>query len=116
MEPEEQTITYHSPITIGYRQLAVERWPASTYYKLEMKEKTGNGPYSVKVKLNRSDVTGGRAADDSEDQQSEGSIELLEINGPDGIPVNLHRMSATLQTLPTIEGYWLDSGIVISER
>ncbi len=116
VEPEEQTITYHSPITIGYRQLAVERWPASTYYKLEMKEKTGNGPYSVKVKLNRSDVTGGRAADDSEDQQSEGSIELLEINGPDGIPVNLHRMSATLQTLPTIEGYWLDSGIVISER
>ena len=114
VEPEEQTITYHSPIMVGYRQLAVDRWPASVYYKLEMKDKTGRGPYSVKLSLSKGSTKGASNAD--EDQQAEGTIEILEVTGPDGNPINMRNLSATLQTMPTLDGYWLDSGIVISER
>ncbi len=112
VSPEEQTITYHSPITVGYRQLAVERWPASAYYKLEFKDKFGKGPYTIKLSLTREESRG----EDGEPPQTEGNIEVLEVTGPDGGTLSTRSVSATLQTLPTIEGYWLDSGIVVTER
>ena len=72
VEPEEQTITYHSPITVGYRQLAVDRWPASAYYKLDFQDKTGHGPYKVKVALSR-DESRNRPQNDEEPAQAEGT-------------------------------------------
>ncbi|MDO5536478.1 MAG: virulence factor SrfB, partial [Desulfovibrionaceae bacterium] len=116
VEPEEQTITYHSPIVVGYRQLAVDRWPASAYYKLEFMDKFGKGPYKVKLALSKNDDQRRAVGNDDKPPQAEGSIEVLEVSETNGIPVNARSMSATLQTLPTIEGYWLDSGIVVTER
>ena len=111
VEPEEQTITYHSPITVGYRQLAVDRWPASAYYKLDFQDKTGHGPYKVKVALSR-DESRNRPQNDEEPAQAEGTIIVREILGPDGRIIPPRFMQASLQTLPSIDGYWLDSGII----
>ena len=113
MEPEERTITYHSPITVGYRQLNVERWPASAYYKLDFQDKSGHGPYTVRVSLTRNDRQ--RQASSDEPVQAEGTINVQEVTGPDGRTINPRLMAANLQTLPSIDGYWLDSGIILTE-
>lgn len=119
IEPEEREITYHSPITIGYRQLAAERWPASRYYKLDFvnKAEAGSGPYRVKLQLKKD--SGLPLNFDSEMPQGEGEIIIDEISqispSGDAQPLRAESMTATLQTLPSLDGYWLDSGIVISE-
>ncbi len=112
VEPEERTITYYSPINVGYRQLSVERWPASAYYKIDFTEKSLNGPFTVKLSLTKkSNLLPQRGGD--EPAQSEGTIKVNSVLGPDGRQVSNRLMAATLQTLPSIEGYWLDSGIVL---
>lgn len=113
VEPEERTITYHSPITVGYRQLNVERWPASAYYKLDFQDKSGHGPYTVRVSLTKNDRQ--RQANSDEPVQAEGTINVQEVTGPDGRTINPRLMTANLQTLPSIDGYWLDSGIIVTE-
>ena len=118
--PEEREITYHSPITIGYRQLAVDRWPASRYYKLDFVDKKANasGPFAVRIKLNK-DSGRMALAEGGEAPQTEGEINILEVNriaqGGERMPLRPTAMTATLQTLPSLEGYWLDSGIIVSE-
>ena len=111
VEPDEFEVTYHSPITIGYRQLAVDRWPASRYYLLDFpdKSKLGPGPYKITVRLDNQ--SGFSRADG--DLQTEGEISVLsveDVNG--GTPP---KAVAKLQTLPTTDGYWLDTGIVIMQ-
>ncbi len=118
--PEEREITYHSPITIGYRQLAVDRWPASRYYERDFVDKKANasGPFAVRIKLNK-DSGRMALAEDGEVPQTEGEINILEVNriaqGGERMPLRPTAMTATLQTLPSLEGYWLDSGIIVSE-
>ncbi|MBO4684093.1 MAG: virulence factor SrfB, partial [Desulfovibrio sp.] len=120
VSPEEREITYHSPITIGYRQLAVDRWPASRYYKLDFVDKKANasGPFAVRIKLNK-DSGRMALAEGGEAPQTEGEINILEVNriaqGGERMPLRPTAMTATLQTLPSLEGYWLDSGIIVSE-
>ncbi|MBQ2477063.1 MAG: virulence factor SrfB, partial [Desulfovibrio sp.] len=120
VSPEEREITYHSPITIGYRQLAVDRWPASRYYKLDFVDKKANasGPFAVRIKLNK-DSGRMALAEDGEVPQTEGEINILEVNriaqSGERMPLRPTAMTATLQTLPSLEGYWLDSGIIVSE-
>ncbi|MBQ2516075.1 MAG: virulence factor SrfB, partial [Desulfovibrio sp.] len=120
VSPEEREITYHSPITIGYRQLAVDRWPASRYYKLDFVDKKTNasGPFAVRIKLNK-DSGRMALAEDGEVPQTEGEINILEVNriaqSGERMPLRPTAMTATLQTLPNLEGYWLDSGIIVSE-
>ena len=39
----------------------------------------------------------------------------LAAQGGERMPLRPTAMTATLQTLPSLEGYWLDSGIIVSE-
>ena len=58
-------------------------------------------------------------AEGGEAPQTEGEINILEVNriaqGGERMPLRPTAMTATLQTLPSLEGYWLDSGIIVSE-
>ncbi len=110
VEPEERTIVYHSPITVGYRQLNVERWPAAEYYKLDFEKKDQTGPITLKLALARSPARGQQAGD--EPPLSEGTIQVLEVTDAEGRNIPARQMHAALQTLPSTDGYWLDSGII----
>lgn len=121
VEPEVREITYNSPIVVGYRQLAVDRWPASRFYKIDAVNKSQlGGPILVTLRLNKDDGRPGSGNAD-EEQQSEGEISIQEVSrleGGEKIPMRPSDMTATLQTLPSVDGvagYWLDTGIVITE-
>ena len=58
------------------------------------------------------DESRNRPQNDEEPAQAEGTIIVREILGPDGRIIPPRLMQASLQTLPSIDGYWLDSGII----
>ena len=43
--------------------------------------------------------------------RDEGELVVEEIEAADGTPVNRRDLDIRLQTLPSDEGYWLDTGV-----
>lgn len=116
---ETAVIEYWAQRKLGYRQLDLERWIATPLYRLKQKE--GGSIERIAPPF---DITLGRSqADDDVDfadrrfAENEALKEGLAIrdvqarNG--GAAGGLTRMfTLQLETLPTEDGYWLDTGIL----
>ena len=116
-----RTVAFNGQLGIGYRQLGDERWPATRYHLLTFASEdararaSGRLPYKVDVTLNVAEmlddedmpVSGGER-----EERSEGEFSITAITDNAGNFVSPRDLEIRLQTLPTDEGYWLDTGVV----
>ncbi|NDY56930.1 ssrAB activated protein [Desulfovibrio sulfodismutans] len=109
----EREVMFAGPITVGFRQLDVERWTTSRFYVIDFatedarRKASGKLPYTLSLNYRLAEL------DDAPDaQRDEGEMEIKEITDRAGAGVSRRDVDVRLQTLPLDEGYWLDTGIV----
>lgn len=114
-ELSKNDIQLNGPIAIGFRQLEVDRWPTTRFYYLDFSSEEARRRASGKLPYTLS-ITFTVAEDSSDDhdipQRDEGTLTIEEITDRFGNSVRTTDLEARLQTLPQVEGYWLDTGIV----
>lgn len=113
----EATFDFHGLVYLGFRQLAVTRWPATPLFRLEYdnaqaaEDGRGRTPYKVKLLFKRSEQAddmarrGGHAT-----YREEGVFKIEEVEARDGTRVRARDLALRLQTIKDREGYWLDTG------
>ncbi|HOB60811.1 MAG TPA: virulence factor SrfB [Candidatus Competibacteraceae bacterium] len=98
----EATFDFYAPVFLGFRQLGVERWPATPLYRI-----TFAHPQDARAKALPLKVVLERSTDENVDLDFKVS-DVADANGnqqPGGV------VQLKLQTLKDEYGYWLDTGI-----
>ncbi|MBL8259696.1 MAG: virulence factor SrfB [Candidatus Competibacteraceae bacterium] len=98
----EATFDFYAPVFLGFRQLGVERWPATPLYRV-----TFAHPQDARTKALPLKVTLERSTDDNVDLDFK-VIAVADAGGnqqPNGVVL------LKLQTLKDEYGYWLDTGV-----
>ena len=114
---ETAIVNVFSPVHIGSRQLALERWTTTPLYRLDFKAGTSpeKRPAPIRVELMRTEFD-----DDEEQQDSEAKLRreamqedftISEVTDGDGDAMRVDDMELTLQTLGFEDDYWLDTGV-----
>lgn len=115
---EEARIPYFAPMRLGYRQLKIERWTATPLYRLKLSAGASKERIQlpVTVELGRKPIEDIADIEDQKLAEMEARKEELQIrdaSNRDGGGGGLKRLfTLTLETLPSEEGYWLDTGIL----
>ncbi len=104
-----KTVSIFPPTTIGFRQLPLERWPASPLYVIEY----ANPANAQRLKLPLQ-VTIERAEPDERDESRLEDFRISEIRDAEGDTLRVTDVTMRLQTLKSPSGYWLDTGVVES--
>ncbi len=105
----EVKFNFYAPVFIGFRQLPIERWPATPLYIVKFGPTTD--PRSLALPLQ---ITLERSVDeDDEDDQDFRIVETCDANG-DLLP--RATVVLKLQTMKDDYGYWLDTGIYTIPR
>jgi hypothetical protein len=104
----EFTMQFRAPVFLGFRQLDLERWPATRLYALEYAN-----PDSVpRLKLPLT-LTVRRAEIDPEAADAEvkrETFEVAEVVDAEGDTLRRTEVSLRLQTEKSEAGYWRDTG------
>lgn len=95
------------PTTIGFRQLALERWPATPLYVIEYANPAAASRLKLplKVMIERADA-------DDEDEAKREDFRVSEVHDAEGTSLRISDVVMRLQTLNSVSGYWLDTGVV----
>ena len=119
--PEEseyrKQVQFSGPIPIGFRQLEAERWTTTRFYFMDFASPAARDnarsrlPYTVNLCFNVAELPEGSGRID-DPGRDEGELFIEDIQAADGTPVNPRDLQLRLQTLPSDEGYWLDTGIL----
>lgn len=110
----DHTFDFYAPIFVGFRQLPVERWPATPFYRLGFSSPAAIAnarnrlPYRVTLSFTTRAPGGSGVPQDID----EGEFRITDIIAADGGPVRRDELTLRLQTLKSEEGYWLDTGIL----
>lgn len=104
-----RSVRVFPPTTIGFRQLPLERWPATPLYVIEY----SNPSSASRLKLPL-EVTIERAEPDDEDESRLEDFRISEIRDAEGDTLRMTDVSMRLQTLKSSSGYWLDTGVIES--
>lgn len=114
-------VAFSGPLFIGYRQLEAERWPTTRYHLLDFTSEearsraSGHLPYTVSLRLRVADVWDDNDSRGSEDKdRNEGDFIIDTVSDRNGRSVQRQDLEIRLQTLPLDEGYWLDTGVVVT--
>ena len=111
-------VSFNGPLTIGYRQLAVERWPTTRYHLLTFATEaaraaaSGKLPYTVELRLSVEGQWDDDPRPEDRDRRTEGEFTIDSVTNARGDSVNVRDLEVRLQTLQLDEGYWLDTGTV----
>lgn len=106
------TLTFNAGIHLGFRQLPLERWKASSLYYLTFADQTaitsaaGRLPYQVTLSFRRGNDGGSDAPD-----TGEGAFRIEEITAADGAPVRPGDLRLIFKTLKD-DSHWLDTGLL----
>ncbi len=104
----EFTMQFRAPVFLGFRQLDLERWPATRLYAVEY-----SNPDSVpRLKLPLT-LTLRRAEIDPERADAEArreTFEVVEITDAEGDTLRRTEVQLRLQTEKSEAGYWRDTG------
>ncbi|TWT08797.1 virulence factor SrfB [Reyranella sp. CPCC 100927] len=103
----EKPFEFRAPITIGFRQVDLERWPTTRLYYLEYASKRDGDALSRRTPLF---VTFKRARPTERGGVDTENIDIATVVDRDGNNVNRRSLTLRLQTLAQSEGYWLDTG------
>jgi hypothetical protein len=112
----EQPFEFRGPMPLGFRQLPVDRWPASRLYAIEYKTpddaRALNPLTPLKVTLERA---GKKSIDRStgEEFMDNPELRIKRVKDREGRTVPNDRMRLRLQTISQQQGYWLDTGILL---
>lgn len=100
-------IAFDGTITIGFRQLPLERWPATPLYVMEFANpgQAGRFRLPLTVSLERVDP-------DGEDEAKKEDFRISEVEDAEGTPLRISDVSLRLQTMKSVDGYWLDTGVI----
>ncbi|CAK0774067.1 Virulence protein SrfB [uncultured Gammaproteobacteria bacterium] len=93
---------------LGFRQLGIERWPATRLYLLDFAHSDSARRFALplKVTLERTDFD----EDDPAMEEKKEDFKITSIEENDGTPVLNSQVTIRLQTLRDDDGYWLDTG------
>ena len=111
-------IAFSGPISVGFRQLDLERWSTTRFYAIDFASEEFQQTYKivpplrVKLILTIKEVEDDTPADMEHSERDEGEFYIDEITDCNGDAVNLKALDIRLQTLPRDEGFWLDTGII----
>jgi len=98
----EATFDFYAPVFLGFRQLNVERWPASPLYRV-----TFAHPQDARSKALPLKITLERSIDENVDLD----FKVIAVADADGNQQPGGVVLLKLQTLKDEYGYWLDTGI-----
>jgi hypothetical protein len=98
----EATFDFYAPVFLGFRQLGVERWPATPLYRI-----TFAHPRDASAKALPFKVTLERSTDENVDLD----FKVIAVADADGNQQPNGVVLLKLQTLKDEYGYWLDTGI-----
>lgn len=102
---------FENTTRIGFRQLGIERWPASPLYTLEFGNFPGFNrvalPLTVKIVRQDIDLDKEQAQNDYSGREQFKVAEAIDRNGEQYPP---RILSLRLQTMQNAEGYWRDTG------
>jgi hypothetical protein len=98
----EATFDFYAPVFLGFRQLAVERWPATPLYRV-----TFAHPQDARARALPLAVTLERSTDENADLD----FKVAGVADADGNQQPGGVVQLKLQTLKDEYGYWLDTGI-----
>ncbi|MDR2340697.1 MAG: virulence factor SrfB [Deltaproteobacteria bacterium] len=115
-----KSILFNANAAVGFRQLECDRWTTTRLYSLEFRDSQamaaslGHLPYTVELQFDM------KEAQDQENwakggvgqllQRTEGTLRVLAVSGRDGRQVSGSPVQVRLQTLRSVDGYWLDTG------
>jgi len=102
-----RSVNVFPPLKIGFRQLNLERWPATPLYVIEFT----NPASADRLRLPLT-VTIERAEADDGDEAAREDFRISEIQDADGTSLRTTDVALRLQTLNSPSGYWLDTGVV----
>ncbi|MDR1947447.1 MAG: virulence factor SrfB [Desulfovibrio sp.] len=111
-------VKFTGPLSVGFRQLPVERWPTTRFYLIdfageeERMRAAGKLPYTLSLRFLQRGADEGTVRGDVD----EGELSVLSVLDNAGNPVRGggRAVEVRLQTLPLDEGYWLDTGVLVS--
>jgi hypothetical protein len=114
----EKEIPFTGPLSVGFRQFPVERWPTTRFYMVDFATEEdrrlagGKLPYTLTMRFLQRGVEQGTARG----EMDEGELSIVSLvdnqgNEPRG---GRKAVEIRLQTLPLDEGYWLDTGVLTS--
>ncbi len=106
---EEAKLNFYAPTFIGFRQLAIDRWPATPLYFLDF----ANPQSAARMRLPLT-LTLQRADEEEEDAQGHRmeDFSVTDIEDADGSTMRPSDVDIRLQTLKDEAGYWLDTGVL----
>jgi hypothetical protein len=114
----EREVFLSGPLAVGFRQFKVERWPTTRFYLIDFatEEDRRNASGKLPYKLTLRFVVKGEEdqADGEGRDEGELSVESITDSRGDEPRGGRRAVAVRLQTLPLDEGYWLDTGVVIS--
>lgn len=104
------TVELRAPISIGFRQLDLERWPVARLYKLEYAHPDTIHKLNLplQVTLKRRDIDPDRT--DAEEMREDFFVE--EVLEADGQPQKSETVVLRLLTEASEAGYWRDTGVL----
>ena len=102
----DTTAPFANKVVIGFRQLPLERWPASQMYVLDYRDDR------TAQRLRSGDPLQVKFSIVSKRDESTETLRIGEVETADGDSVPKSQLSLTLQTLPDQNGYWLDTGAI----
>lgn len=114
---QEEPFEFQSNVFLGFRQLKVDRWPATPLYRLELansqavQNARSRTPYKVTLAFKRKEAAEQQGKNRPETDREEGELVIADIEARDGSPVKSSELTLRLQTIKDGNGYWLDTGI-----
>ncbi|QQS14001.1 MAG: virulence factor SrfB [Rhodospirillales bacterium] len=105
----ESPFEFRGPMTLGFRQMDLERWPTTRLYFLEYASKKDGDALSRRTPLF---VTLKRARPSERGGVDVENVDIGTVVDRDSNNVNRRALSLRLQTLAQSEGYWLDTGML----
>ncbi|MEP7299990.1 MAG: virulence factor SrfB [Caldimonas sp.] len=105
---KDKSFEFRGPMALGFRQLPVDRWPASRLYMIDYatpdaaRELSAQTPLKIALRLTRSASRG--AAPDG--------FAIDRIEDRDGRRIANTKLRLRLQTVSHQQGYWLDTGVL----
>lgn len=114
----EREVLMSGPLSVGFRQFGVERWPTTRFYLIDFasendrRQAAGRLPYRLNLRF----LVRGPEDEGPAEGQDEGELYIESIcdNRGDEVPGGRRALEVRLQTLPLDEGYWLDTGVLFT--
>lgn len=98
----EATFNFYAPVFLGFRQLNVERWPASPLYRVTFAQPRDASTKALPLKV---------ILERSTDENVDLDFKVLDVSDAAGNQQPGGVVLLKLQTLKDEYGYWLDTGI-----